>query len=170
MQERDGNFLTKHQKLFFTLAVIVVLLNIGIYLLVPQQRNVQYTGTVTEYSLTDSTFAAEHDVLIDGYFMQSVLLADTFEGTFAVSGLEGTEESDGAFLQRDGQLWRVYARDGAGQPLTTGIAAVRYDKENDIWLMQRTDPDHFLVIGVSARNAACWRYAEAFGLSYKPEA
>ena len=170
MQDREENFFTKHQKLFFVLAIVVVLLNIGIYLLVPQQRDVQFTGTVTEYSLTDSTFAAEHEVLIDGCFMESVLLKDIFEGSFAVSGLDRTETADGAFLQRDGHLWRVYARDGAGQPLTTGIAAVRYDKENDIWLMQRTDPDHFLVIGVSARNAACWRYAEAFGLSYKPEA
>ena len=170
MRDREENFFTKHQKLFFVLAIVVVLLNIGIYLIVPQQRSVQYTGTVTEYSLADSSFAAEHDVTIDGIFMDSILLEDTFEGTFAVSGLEKTETSDGAYLQRDGQLWRVYARDGAGNPLATGIAAVRYDRENGVWLMQLDDPDHFLVIGVSARNAACWRYAEAFGLSYKPEA
>ena len=170
MQEREGGFFTKHQKLIFWLAVIVVLVNIGIYLLVPQQKTVQFSGTVTEFSLTDSSFALDHDVVIDGYFLNSALLEDLFEGTFAVSGLEKTEVSDRAYLQQDGHLWRVYGRDEAGQPFSTGIAAVRYDKENDVWLISLNDPDHFLAVGIPTRQAACWRYAEAFGLSYKPEA
>ena len=170
MREQEEGFFSRHRKLFFGFAVVVLLINIILYLLVPQQTTVRYSGTVTEYSLTDSSFAQEHDVCIDGSFMDSILLEDAFDGSFAVSGLKRTERSDRVRLQRDGQLWRVYAQDEAGQPLGTDIAAVRYDREDDIWLIGLQDADHFLAIGVPTRQAGCWRYADSFGLTYRPEA
>ena len=170
MREREENFFTKHQKLIFCLAIIVLLLNIALYFLVPQQKSVQFSDTATEYSLTDNSFAREHKVEIDGYFMDSIVLGDTFTGTFVIEGLQGTEREDNAGLLQDGRIWRVVSQNENEQSADPDAAAVRYDKENNVWLISLRDPDHFLVIGIPTRQAACWRYAEAFGLDYQPEA
>lgn len=166
MQEREENFFTRNRKLIFYAAIIVLLLNVAVYFLVPQQKTVKYSGVVTEYSLTDSSFAAEHEAQIDGYFMNSIVLGDTFTGTFAVEGVQGAEPADKAELLQDGRLWQVRSQDGAAAE----ISGVRYDRENGVWLISLRDPDHFIAIGISGRPAACWRYAEAFGLHYQPEA
>ncbi len=170
MQEREETFFSKHYKLIFGLAFVVIFLNIALYFLVPQQKTVQVSGVVTEYSLTDSSFAREHEVEIDGFFMNSIALEDTFTGTFVIEGLRGTEREDKAELLQDGHTWKVVSQSENTQSDGPEAAVVRYDKENDVWLIALRDPDHFLVIGVPTRQAACWRYAEAFGLAYQPEA
>lgn len=74
------------------LLLTIVILNF------PGSRAIDVTLTATEYRLDDPDFAVEHTVSVQGRDTRNLLGKGRFQGTVAVSGLEGTDTAQSIVL------------------------------------------------------------------------
>lgn len=166
----------KNRRFIFGFAVVILVLNLVILVLMPQQTAVRYTGTETAYDPQDESFAEEHTVTIDGTLTKSIFGKPQFLGTFYIDGVERLTEELMLELTREDGRWNGSFRDAAGQAMTVGIADIEADKNfGDIivifWdrfeesgdrVMASADPENarFLCVGAKSRYQAVYRQQE----------
>ncbi len=89
-------------------AIILAALLVFLAWMFPGSRNIDVTLTATEYRLDDPGYAVEHTVTIQGRDSRNRLGKGAFQGTIAISGLEGMEDAT-----------EVLASLGSAHPLAT---------------------------------------------------
>ena len=67
------NWFARNKGFVFGFAVAVAILNIVIFVLMPQQTSIRIDETVTEYVCGDDSFAAEHTIQLTGTLTRSML-------------------------------------------------------------------------------------------------
>ena len=120
MHQQEENWFTRHKKFIFGFAVVVLLLNLLVALLAPQQTKVSWSGEATEYAVNDDDFAEVHTVALEGTLTSSVIGGTRFDGTLTISGYD---ELDGMtlHLERKNKRWQGNFNTAAGQPVTTVV-------------------------------------------------
>lgn len=124
-QERDK----KRSKTLLTIAGVLIVLNVLIFLFVPTQRNISYDEDAIIYSVADEGYEKPCHVTLEGALTQSVLLKDSFYGTLYITGVPGMDEKMTLRLTRQNGAWEGYLYDWAGQSLATGIWDVEATKD-----------------------------------------
>ena len=176
MHQQEENWFTRHKKFIFGFAVVVLLLNLLVALLAPQQTKVSWSGEATEYAVNDDDFAEVHTVALEGTLTSSVIGGTRFDGTLTISGYD---ELDGMtlHLERKNKRWQGNFNTAAGQPVTTVVHEIygTKDFENlilDLWTSVEEADDgrmhyefdlpaaHVLAFGVDTRMAALRRYLD----------
>ena len=71
------NWFARNKGFVFGFAVAVAILNIVIFVLMPQQTPIRIDETVTEYVCGDESFAAEHTIQLTGTLTRSMLSKPT---------------------------------------------------------------------------------------------
>ena len=82
------NWFARNKGFVFGFAVAVAILNIVIFVLMPQQTPIRIDETVTEYVCGDESFAAEHTIQLTGTLTRSMLAKPLFLGTLRISGVD----------------------------------------------------------------------------------
>ena len=85
------NWFARNKGFVFGFAVAVAILNIVIFVLMPQQTPIRIDETVTEYVCGDESFAAEHTIQLTGTLTRSMLAKPLFLGTLRISGVDALE-------------------------------------------------------------------------------
>ena len=75
------NWFARNKGFVFGFAVAVAILNIVIFVLMPQQTPIRIDETVTEYVCGDDSFAAEHTIQLTGTLTRSMLAKPLFLGS-----------------------------------------------------------------------------------------
>ena len=101
------NWFARNKGFVFGFAVAVAILNIVIFVLMPQQTPIRIDETVTEYVCGDESFAAEHTIQLTGTLTRSMLAKPLFLGTLRISGVD-------ALAARLDAIWRIVHRRGQG--------------------------------------------------------
>lgn len=177
MGEENQNWFTRHRNAVLGIAIAVILLNIALYVFVPEQTEVLIDQTVTEYAADDESFAKEHTLQLSGMLTRSMLAKSTFEGTIWMSDVEGMDAPMGVHLTRADGRWSGYFTDEAGQPhsANTELAEINAGKsfENIVitfWdtRTERTDGGvsaefdldtaHFAAVDAGNRRAALTQF------------
>lgn len=111
--------------LFFASVLALILM------VFPFPTKVRCAGTAVEYSLSDESFAVEHQILIEGRYYRSVFLKDFYKGTFYISGVRDLEPDKQVTLDLAPGKQLVYPafQDNCGQPHTTEIARILCGKD-----------------------------------------
>ena len=158
------NWFARNRGFVFGFAVAVAILNILIFILVPQQTPVSVDQRVMEYALDDEDFAAAHTFTLTGTLTKSVIAKPSFTGTLCISGLDGLEEPVTLRLERDDGRWNAWFQDDYGQPLSLvqfGLYAFDADKTLDnllVFLFPMEEASgHFLAPGAVNRHVALTR-------------
>ena len=155
------------------LILLVVLLFIGI---IPFEKEISYRATDYEFALDRDGAVAEHEVRIEGTYYTSILLKDRFWGTFYVSDVEGLlEGTKVSFAFEPAEIYRPLFQDGAGQPCSSEIAVIAFDRNfEQLALMftthyERTEDgirsgysdaeSNFLVLGAASKEEALTVYS-----------
>lgn len=133
MGEESNNIFGRHRNLIFGFAVVILILNVVLFVLVPQQTPVAIDQTVTEYAADDEDFAAEHTLQLTGTLTKSVIAKNTFEGTIWMSGVDGLDAPLGVHLTREDGRWSGYFTDADGQPegASSDLAEIQAGKDFD---------------------------------------
>ena len=122
MNEESNNIFGRHRNLIFGFAVVILILNIALFVLVPQQTPVEINETVTEYAADDENFAVEHTVQLTGTLTKSMIAKNTFEGTIWMSDVDGLDAPLGVHLTREDGRWHarraIWPRSTPGRTLT----------------------------------------------------
>lgn len=158
------NWFARNKGFVFGFAVAVAILNILIFILLPQQTPVSVDQRVMEYALDDEDFAAAHTFTLTGTLTKSVIAKPSFTGTLCISGLDGLEEPVTLRLEREDGRWNAWFQDDYGQPLSLpqfGLYAFDADKTLDnllVFLFPMGDGSgHFLAPGAASRPVAMTR-------------
>lgn len=155
------------------LILLVVLLFIGI---IPFEKEISYSATDYEFALDRDGAVASHEVRIEGKYYTSFLLKDRFNGTFYVSDVEGLlEGTKVSFAFEPAEIYRPLFHDEAGQPCSSEIAVIAFDRNFDqLALMfttnyERTEDgirsgysdaeSNFLVLGAQNKEEAMTQYS-----------
>jgi len=153
--------------------LLVVLLFIGI---IPFEKEISYSATDYEFALDRDGAVASHEVRIEGKYYTSFLLKDRFNGTFYVSDVEGLlEGTKVSFAFEPAEIYRPLFQDEAGQPCSSEIAVIAFDRNFDqLALMfttnyERTEDgirsgysdaeSNFLVLGAQNKEEAMTQYS-----------
>ena len=148
------NWFARNKGFVFGFAVAVAILNIVIFVLMPQQTPIRIDETVTEYVCGDDSFAAEHTIQLTGTLTRSMLAKPLFLGTLRISGVDALAEPVTLRLER---------QDAYGQPLVWqqyGVLSIDADKDLGELLIRLTPDEaqqHFLAPGAASRPAAMTR-------------
>lgn len=170
--ERQENWFSRHRTFIFGFAVVIVLLNLALFLLVPQQRAIVWEGEATEYAVDAEDFAELRTVKLDAVLTTSILGGTSLDGTLTISGHGLTETP--FHLERQNRRWVGSFRDASGQPRTTEVHEIYSTKELetiviDFWThFDQTDTQttaalnpesaHFLALDATSRQAALRQY------------
>lgn len=111
------NWFARNKGFVFGFAVAVAILNIVIFVLMPQQTPIRIDETVTEYVCGDESFAAEHTIQLTGTLTRSMLAKPLFLGTLRISGVDALAEPVTLRLERQDGRWTGNFNDAYGQPL-----------------------------------------------------
>lgn len=111
------NWFARNKGFVFGFAVAVAILNIVIFVLMPQQTPISIDETVTEYVCGDDSFAAEHTIQLTGTLTRSMLAKPLFLGTLRISGVDALAEPVTLRLERQDGRWTGNFNDAYGQPL-----------------------------------------------------
>lgn len=176
MNERGITWFGRNRGFIFGFAVVILVLNLVILVLAPQQTPIRYTGTETAYDPQDESFAEEHTVIIDGTLTKSVFGKPQFQGTFYIDGVEQLTEDMTLELTRENGRWNGGFLDGPRLVMTVGIADIEADKnfgdiivvfwdrfeESGDHVMAAVDPENarFLCVGAKSRYQAIYRQQE----------
>lgn len=123
MMGEHKNWFARNKGFVFGFAVAVAILNIVIFVLMPQQTPIRIDETVTEYVCGDDSFAAEHTIQLTGTLTRSMLAKPLFLGTLRISGVDALAEPVTLRLERQDGRWTGNFNDAYGQPAR--LAAVR---------------------------------------------
>lgn len=152
------NWFARNKGFVFGFAVAVAILNIVIFVLMPQQTPIRIDETVTEYVCGDESFAAEHTIQLTGTLTRSMLAKPLFLGTLRISGVD-------ALAEPSRSVWS--GRTDAGRGISTTLTAspldwqqygvLSIDADKDLGeLLIRLTPDeaqqHFLAPGAASRR------------------
>ena len=99
------NWFARNKGFVFGFAVAVAILNIVIFVLMPQQTPIRIDETVTEYVCGDESFAAEHTIQLTGTLTRSMLAKPLFLGTLRISGVGALAEPVTLRLERQDGRW-----------------------------------------------------------------
>ena len=99
------NWFARNKGFVFGFAVAVAILNIVIFVLMPQQTPIRIDETVTEYVCGDDSFAAEHTIQLTGTLTRSMLAKPLFLGTLRISGVDALAEPVTLRLERQDGRW-----------------------------------------------------------------
>ena len=99
------NWFARNKGFVFGFAVAVAILNIVIFVLMPQQTPISIDETVTEYVCGDESFAAEHTIQLTGTLTRSMLAKPLFLGTLRISGVDALAEPVTLRLERQDGRW-----------------------------------------------------------------
>lgn len=174
MHQQEENWFTRHKKFIFGFAVVVLLLNLLVALLAPQQTKVSWSGEATEYAVNDDDFAEVHTVALEGTLTSSVIGGTRFDGTLTISGYDELDDMT-LHLERKNKRWEGYFSDSYGQAISTAVHEIYGSKEMeslmiDFWTgMEQADDDriiasmdfqtaHFLALGGETRVVALRQY------------
>ena len=145
------NWFARNKGFVFGFAVAVAILNIVIFVLMPQQTPIRIDETVTEYVCGDDSFAAEHTIQLTGTLTRSM------------SGVDALAEPVTLRLERQDGRWTGNFNDAYGQPLVWqqyGVLSIDADKDLGELLIRLTPDEaqqHFLAPGAASRPAAMTR-------------
>ena len=162
----------------WVLRIVAALL--GVFLLIgiiPFSKEIHYTGTDYEFSLSADGAVAEHEVLIDGTYSACLFLKDRFWGTFYVSDVDGlTEDMQVNWTFEPNRWHHAYFQDYAGQPHSTEIVkiffdrnfeqvalqfATKYERDGDTLKVAADDSkSNFMVIGAKNKQEALTLYTQ----------
>lgn len=155
----------KRSTKWILLVTAAVLLIAAVVLLVPFSTHVTYEGVAVEYSLTDPTVAVEHQVTIDGQYWYRILGQDRFQGTFYLSGIDGMtqRENNAHFSLEPGSLYAPAFLDAYGQPFSTEVSALLFDRNFQHLAAQLIDSSgrgdlRFIAFGAADRADAVSQY------------
>ena len=157
------NWFARNKGFVFGFAVAVAILNIVIFVLMPQQTPISIDETVTEYVCGDESFAVEHTIRLTGTLTRSMLAKPLFLGTLRISGVDALAEPVTLRLERQDGRWTGNFNDAYGQPLVWqqyGVLSIDADKDLGellIRLMPAEKQQHFLAPGAASRPAAMTR-------------
>lgn len=157
------NWFARNKGFVFGFAVAVAILNIVIFVLMPQQTPIRIDETVTEYVCGDESFAAEHTIQLTGTLTRSMLAKPLFLGTLRISGVDALAEPVTLRLERQDGRWTGNFNDAYGQPLVWqqyGVLSIDADKGLGELLIRLTPDEkqqHFLAPGAASRPAAMTR-------------
>lgn len=176
MNERGITWFGRNRGFIFGFAVVILVLNLVILALTPQQTPIRYTGMETAYDPQDESFAEEHTVTIDGTLTKSMFGKPQFLGTFYVDGVERLTEDMTLELTRENGRWNGGFRDAVGRFVTVGIADMEADKnfgdmivifwdrfeQSGDQVRAAVDPENarFLCVGAKSRYQAIYRQQE----------
>lgn len=161
MGEKKSWF-SRNRGFVFGFAVAIAILNILLFVLLPQQTSIAIDQTVTEYAYNDETFSAEHTFQLTGTLTTSVLFKPAFSGTLCISGMDALAEPVTLRMERRDGRWNAWVLDEAGQPLGLpdfGLASFDADKtlDNLLVCLFPMDNGHFLAPGAVNRYVAVTR-------------
>lgn len=162
----------------WTLRIVASLL--GVFLLIgiiPFSKEIHYSGTDYEFSLSADGAVVEHEVLIDGTYSACLFLKDRFWGTFYVSDVDGlTEDMQVNWIFEPNRWHHAYFQDYAGQPHSTEIVkiffdrnfkqvalqfATKYERDGDTLKVAADDSkSNFMVIGAKNKQEALALYTQ----------
>ena len=184
MNEESNNIFGRHRNLIFGFAVVILILNIALFVLVPQQTPVEINETVTEYAADDEAFAAEHTLQLTGTLTKSMIAKNTFEGTIWMSGVDGLDAPLGVHLTREDGRWSGYFTDADGQPegASSDLAEINAGKDFDdivitFWDARAQKEDggisasydagtaHFAAVGAANRRVALTLFRSYYPVS-----
>ena len=157
------NWFARNKGFVFGFAVAVAILNIVIFVLMPQQTPIRIDETVTEYVCGDESFAVEHTIQLTGTLTRSMLAKPLFLGTLRISGVDALAEPVTLRLERQDGRWTGNFNDAYGQPLDWqqyGVLSIDADKDLGELLIRLTPDEvqqHFLAPGAASRPAAMTR-------------
>lgn len=173
MNEESNNIFGRHRNLIFGFAVVILILNIALFVLVPQQTPIEINETVTEYAADDESFAVEHTLQLTGTLTKSMIAKNTFEGTIWMSGVDGLDTPLAMHLTREDGRWSGYFTDEHGQPTgaSSDLAEINAGKNFDdiviiFWDTREQKEDggisasfdaataHFAAVGAANRRVA----------------
>jgi len=184
MNEESNNIFGRHRNLIFGFAVVILILNIALFVLVPQQTPVEINETVTEYAADDENFAVEHTVQLTGTLTKSMIAKNTFEGTIWMSDVDGLDAPLGVHLTREDGRWHGYFTDESGQPqgASSDLAEINAGKDFDdivitFWDAREQKEDggisasydagaaHFAAVGAANRRVALTLFRSYYPVS-----
>ena len=146
------NWFARNKGFVFGFAVAVAILNIVIFVLMPQQTPIRIDETVTEYVCGDESFAAEHTIQLTGTLTKSMLAKPLFLGTLRISGVDALAEPVTLRLERQDGRWTGNFK--------YGVLSIDADKDLGELLIRLTPDEaqqHFLAPGAASRPAAMTR-------------
>lgn len=163
MRNENRNWFSRNRGFVFGFAVAILLLNLVIFALVPQQTSIFFDETVMEYWLEDETVAIPHTVQLTGTLSQSMFSKPVFDGTLCVSGIDALASPVRLQLTRKDGRWDANFYDDNGQalvPAQYGLASLDADKELAepvLCLLPNTQHTGFLAPGALNRTVALTR-------------
>ena len=158
---QENNWFRKHRNFFWGFAVVLLTAYLVLFLFVPTQKQIEYTGTVSEYSASDETVEIPHAVTVRGTLTKRVIGHNSFYGTFYIEGVEGQDRELKLSLTREKGRWVGGYETKDGEPATAGVyeIASTQDMEDIIVALGEAGSfdaagAHFLTLGVSTRRGA----------------
>lgn len=114
---------------WLSFSAVLIGLNVLIYLFVPTQKHISCDTDAIIYSVADESYEKPCHVSIDGYLTKSILLKNSFEGSFYITDIPGLEEGMTLHLTREDGAWKGYFCTQAGQTIQTGVWDVEATKD-----------------------------------------
>ena len=163
------NWFARNKGFVFGFAVAVAILNIVIFVLMPQQTPIRIDETdgLLPGMSVDATITLDsaEDVLAipAGTLTRSMLAKPLFLGTLRISGVDALAEPVALRLERQDGRWTGNFNDAYGQPLDWqqyGVLSIDADKDLGELLIRLTPDEaqqHFLAPGAASRPAAMTR-------------
>ena len=124
-QEKDK----KRSKTLLTIAGVLIVLNVLIFLFVPTQTEIFYDEDAIIYSVSDEAYEKTCHVTLSGALTQSVLLKDSFYGKLYITDVPGMDGDMTLRLTRQNGAWEGYLYDWAGQIISTGVWDIEAEKD-----------------------------------------
>jgi hypothetical protein len=158
---QENNWFRKHRNFFWGFAVVLLTAYLVLFLFVPTQKQIEYTGTVSEYSASDETVEIPHAVTVRGTLTKRVIGHNSFYGTFYIEGVEGQDRELKLSLTREKGRWVGGYETKDGEPMTAGVyeIASTQDMEDIVVALGEAGSfdaagAHFLTLGASTRRGA----------------
>lgn len=158
---QENNWFRKHRNFFWGFAVVLLTAYLVLFLFVPTQKQIEYTGTVSEYSASDETVEIPHAVTVRGTLTKRVIGGNSFYGTFYIEGVEGQDRELKLSLTREKGRWVGGYETKDGEPAAAGVyeIASTQDMEDIVVALGEAGSfdaagAHFLTLGASTRRGA----------------
>ena len=155
MNAQNETWFTRNKESILGIAVAVLILNIVLFLFVPNASVVSFDAQTPAYDAGDASFSELHTLTLNGTRKAHVLKSDTFSGTISVDGSEPVELT----LVRENGRW-------VGElPEQSPVRAIYSARDfSKLVLILAGDEDRFL-----APDAQSARAAQLLLRSYRSE-
>ena len=158
---QENNWFRKHRNFFWGFAVVLLTAYLVLFLFVPTQKQIEYTGTVSEYSASDETVEIPHAVTVRGTLTKRVIGHNSFYGTFYIEGVEGQDRELKLSLTREKGRWVGGYETKDGESAAAGVYEIASTKDMENIVVALGDSGsfdtasaHFLSLDSASRRGA----------------